>query len=87
MIHSNEHLQIKMDRLNGKQCDSRGHTTTSTARLFSFVCLFVFGIYFKVCFVFVFLKGQRRMHGIGQKQGYGEINGIGMHDVKIPEKQ
>ena len=59
MIHSNEHLQVKMKGLTGELHDSLGHTTafTTDSSLFLFLCLFVwlFGFCFSFNFLFCFL--------------------------------
>ena len=50
MTHGNEHLQVKINRLNSKLCVSNGHTTISMTR-FSLFCFCLVWFSFKFGFV------------------------------------
>lgn len=73
-----------MNGLNGKLCDSTGHSTASKIKilfvLFCFVCL----LYLVFAFLFNFVVfGERFQWHLAE----GGICGIGMHDMESTRNQ
>lgn len=84
MTQDNEHLQVKMNGLKGKLCDSMGHNTASTARFFCF-CFVSLLIWFGVFLLnLVFFWGKGLQERVTRDRGMG---GIGIRDVKSTKKQ
>lgn len=79
MTCGNVHLQVKMNGLKSKQCESMGHTTVSIFQLHLFSFSFKFG--------FVLGGGWQGQRADARKQGDREMSGIGRHDVKSTKNQ
>lgn len=90
MTPGNEHLQGRMNGLEGALCNAVRHSTIFMTRFFS--VFFSFFDFLFLCFVlffyfiFLFVLGGN-CKDRGQRQGDGKINGTGKHDAKATKNQ